>query len=63
MDKAFFVISFAALEKQITSLVCARMDEPRHIAMQDAAFEKRWWTLYGWDNNIRIKQTKTPLTR
>lgn len=43
LDQAFFVLSFAALENQITSLACARLTaEDRRTAMRDAAFEKRW---------------------
>jgi hypothetical protein len=43
LDQAFFVLSFAALENQVTSLACARLgDEVRGVAMRNAAFEKRW---------------------
>lgn len=43
LDQAFFVLSFAALENQVTSLACARLiDAVRGSAMRSAAFEKRW---------------------
>jgi hypothetical protein len=43
LDQAFFVLSFAALENQVTSLACLRLGEDaREAAMRDAAFEKRW---------------------
>lgn len=43
LDQAFFVLSFAALENQVTSLACARLiDDVRGTAMRSAAFEKRW---------------------
>jgi hypothetical protein len=43
LDQAFFVLSFAALEKHITSLACARMAEPdRRTAMREARFGDRW---------------------
>ena len=45
LDQAFFILSFAALEKQITSLACARLaDADRQAAMRDADFQKRWRT-------------------
>ncbi|WP_454648667.1 hypothetical protein [Bradyrhizobium liaoningense] len=45
LDQAFFVLSFAALESQITSLASARLpDEKRRVAMRAADFEKRWDT-------------------
>jgi hypothetical protein len=43
LDQAFFVLSFAALENQTTSLACARLsDDARGTAMRNASFEKRW---------------------
>jgi hypothetical protein len=43
LDQGFFVLSFAALESQITMLACARLANPdRRDAMRDADFEKRW---------------------
>jgi hypothetical protein len=43
LDQAFFVLSFAALENQVTSLACARLsDDVGGTAMRNAAFEKRW---------------------
>lgn len=43
LDQAFFVLSFAALENQLTSLACARLnDDARGTAMRGAAFERRW---------------------
>jgi hypothetical protein len=43
LDQAFFVLSFAALENQVTSLACARLPAgDRRTAMRDADFEKRW---------------------
>jgi hypothetical protein len=43
LDQAFFVLSFAALENQVTSLACARQTgTDRKIAMRDSSFEKRW---------------------
>jgi hypothetical protein len=43
LDQAFFVLSFAALENQITSLACARLTvEDRRAAMRGTDFEKRW---------------------
>jgi hypothetical protein len=45
LDQAFFVLSFAALENQITSLACARLTaDDRGAAMRGADFEKRWET-------------------
>ncbi len=45
LDQAFFVLSFAALENQVTSLACARLaSEDRRTAMRDASFEHRWET-------------------
>lgn len=43
LDQAFFVLSFAALENQITLLASARLGtEDRRIAMRAAEFGKRW---------------------
>jgi hypothetical protein len=43
LDQAFFVLSFAALENQVTSLACGRIDAAdRKTAMRDASFERRW---------------------
>lgn len=44
LDQAFFVLGFAALESQVTTLACARLpaDEKRRTAMREASFEKRW---------------------
>lgn len=43
LDQAFFVLSFAALENQVTSLACARQTgADRKTAMRVASFEKRW---------------------
>jgi hypothetical protein len=43
LDHAFFVLSFAALEHQITLLACAReADVNRKTAMRDAKFKDRW---------------------
>lgn len=43
LDQAFFVLSFAALENQITSLACARLAvDDRRAEMRGADFEKRW---------------------
>jgi hypothetical protein len=43
LDQAFFVLSFAARENQVTSLACARLaTDNRKTAMRDADFEKRW---------------------
>jgi hypothetical protein len=43
LDQAFFVLSFAALENQVTTLACARLGrDARGTAMREAAFEKRW---------------------
>ncbi len=43
LDQAFFVLSFAALESQVTSLACARLEGgERKNAMRQADFEKRW---------------------
>lgn len=43
LDQAFFVLSFAALENQITLLASARLvAEDRRTAMRDADFGKRW---------------------
>jgi hypothetical protein len=43
LDQAFFVLSFAALENQVTSLACARLaSHDRRTAMRDAGFEHRW---------------------
>ena len=45
LDQAFFVLSFAALERQVTLLATARMGEgPRRLAMREAPFERRWET-------------------
>ncbi len=45
LDQAFFVLSFAALENQVTSLACARLtSEDRRAGMRDAGFEHRWET-------------------
>lgn len=45
LDKAFFVLSFAALENQVTSLACARLTaEDRRTAMRNADFERRFDT-------------------
>ena len=44
LDRAFFVLSFAALENQITTLACVRLaaQERNKTAMREAKFEKRW---------------------
>jgi len=43
LDQAFFVLSFAALERQITLLASARFAAAdRRIAMREAPFQKRW---------------------
>jgi hypothetical protein len=43
LDQAFFVLSFAASERQITLLASIRLSEnERRAAMRDAAFEQRW---------------------
>jgi hypothetical protein len=43
LDHAFFVLSFAALEVQVTSLACARSErEDRKAAMRGRKFEDRW---------------------
>jgi hypothetical protein len=43
LDQAFFVLSFAALENQVTSLACARLAaKDRRTRMRDADFQKRW---------------------
>jgi hypothetical protein len=43
LDQAFFVLGFAALENQVTSLASAREAvEDRRIAMRGADFERRW---------------------
>lgn len=43
LDQAFFVLSFAALERQVTLLASARLgEEARRDAMRDAPFERRW---------------------
>lgn len=43
LDQAFFVLSFAALENQITSLACARLAaEDRKTAVRSAALAERW---------------------
>ena len=45
LNQAFFVLSFAALENQVTSLACARLNaEDRRTAMRASDFEKRWDT-------------------
>lgn len=49
LDQAYFVLSFAALESQITSLACARLpSEARRARMREADFEKRW------DSAVRV---------
>lgn len=49
LDQAYFVLSFAALENQITSLACARLaSEERRVAMREADFERRW------DSAVRV---------
>jgi hypothetical protein len=43
LDQAFFVLSFAALERQLTLLATARLESAqRRDAMREAAFERRW---------------------
>ena len=43
LDQAFFVLSFAALEVQVTSLACARLNtNDRRIAMRGSKFDDRW---------------------
>lgn len=43
LDQAFFVLSFAALENQLTALASARLDtDDRRITMRGADFERRW---------------------
>ena len=43
LDQAFFVLGFAALERQITLLASATLvDAGRRDAMREASFEKRW---------------------
>jgi hypothetical protein len=43
LDQAFFVLGFAALERQVTLLASARLaDAGRREAMREASFEKRW---------------------
>jgi hypothetical protein len=45
LDHAFFVLSFAALEQQITLLASLRLAEAeRRAAMREAAFQQRWQT-------------------
>jgi hypothetical protein len=45
LDQAFFVLSFAALEQQITLLASLRLAEAeRRAAMREAAFQQRWQT-------------------
>ncbi len=41
LDQAFFVLSFAALERQITLLASARLGVDRRDAMREVAFERR----------------------
>ncbi len=43
LDQAFFVLGFAALEKQVTQLASARLpSDDAKRGMRDAKFEKRW---------------------
>ena len=42
LDQAFFVLSFAALERQLTLLASARLATDRRDAMRDTSFERRW---------------------
>jgi hypothetical protein len=43
LDQGFFVLTFGALERHITSLACARFaEEARRTAMRDADISKRW---------------------
>ena len=45
LDQAFFILSFAALEKHVTLLACARLaEEVRRNSMRDAPFDRRWQT-------------------
>jgi hypothetical protein len=54
LDQAFFVLSFAALESQITTLACARLaTQARRAAMRDVDFEKRW------DAAVKVAQEAT----
>jgi hypothetical protein len=45
IDQAFFVLSFAALERQITLLACVQLvEDGRRSAMREAAFAQRLQT-------------------
>jgi hypothetical protein len=42
LDQAFFVLSFAALERQVNLLASARLATDRRDAIRQEPFERRW---------------------